>query len=350
MAFSDVMKNMERKGRLLVIYFWRILFAKNHLKCPWHKKLRGNLFGGYLADQWVLYDFDHNDKHEYLSEYDWYRSRHINEPFSYLLNNKVVASELLKHYVQVPEIYLVRSKGYLIDSDGRTVDFAEVVRVLQQKGAAFVKPIDRGKGSNVNLLSYRDQQLYVDLLPYSEDQLIEDLRNRRDWYISEAMKQHAYADDLYEKTVNTMRIITLRSPATGRFEVFFAVQRIGTEKTIPVDNASQGGLVARIDLEEGILSEARSLRSLSTYTTHPDSDKQIQGVVIPDWKAMKEQVLDLANKLPGVHFVAWDVLKTDKGICVIEANNSSGVNIIQLWGGQRHKALGDFYRFHGVIK
>ena len=45
-----------------------------------------------------------------------------------------------------------------------------------------------------------------------------------------------------------------------------------------------------------------------------------------------------------------DILITEEGRCIIEANTSSGVNIIQLWGGQRHKELGDFYRYHGVIK
>lgn len=59
-------------------------------------------------------------------------------------------------------------------------------------------------------------------------------------------------------------------------------------------------------------------------------------------------MLDLAAKFPYMYFIAWDLVLTDRGICVIEANTSSGVNIIQLWGGQRHGELGDFYRYHGV--
>ncbi len=52
-----------------------------------------------------------------------------------------------------------------------------------------------------------------------------------------------------------------------------------------------------------------------------------------------------------MHFVAWDVVKMEDGTnCVIEANTSSGVNIIQLWGGQRNGELGNFYRKHGVIR
>ena len=61
-------------------------------------------------------------------------------------------------------------------------------------------------------------------------------------------------------------------------------------------------------------------------------------------------MLKLANNLPYMHFIAWDILITEEGFCIIEANTSSGVNIIQLWGGQRNKELGDFYRYHKVIK
>ena len=56
------------------------------------------------------------------------------------------------------------------------------------------------------------------------------------------------------------------------------------------------------------------------------------------------------EKLPYIYFVAWDVLLTEDGICIIEANSSSGINIIQMWGGQRNKELGNFYRTHKIIK
>ncbi|MCL1797151.1 MAG: hypothetical protein FWG24_02345 [Eggerthellaceae bacterium] len=448
MWLSRFTKIVDRKARLFVIYFWRILFAKNHHNCAWNKKLRANIFGGFLADQWILYDFDHNDKREYLSEWDWYRSRYINEPFSFLLNNKIVASEMLKQYIRVPENYMLRNGKHLMGPQGKIVDYPEVIEMLKSKERVFIKPLDRGKGTDVTLLSYRVEsvgdpkatthakhakhdetdehtehakhlentkhakapepdketteateateidsrraaaqaaadavvaakaaasskaaskaapnkdakadgssepieQIYLNSEPCSEEALIAVLKSRRDWYMSEAVEQDAYAAKLFSKTTNTIRLITLRSPETKEFELFFAVQRIGTEKTIPVDNSSQGGLVAKIDLETGELSRARSLHNLHTYAKHPDSHNQIEGVVIPDWNNIKEQVVQLANRLPYLHFIAWDVLKMPHEICVIEANSSSGVNIIQLWGGQRNQKLGDFYRYHGIIK
>ncbi|MEG2626674.1 MAG: sugar-transfer associated ATP-grasp domain-containing protein [Anaerovoracaceae bacterium] len=343
-------KKCIKKLKLFLLYFRRIIFAKNHFKCPFYKKVRANICGGYLADQWMLYDFDHNDKKEYLSEFDWYRSRYINEPFDFILNNKIAAAEVLKQYIRVPESYMIKNKGFLSSFDSKGMEYEDAVTLLKEKGKLFIKPYGAGKGTGVNILIYQDGQLFVDRTPYTDEELIQFLKDRDDWFICESMKQHHYSDAIYDKTVNTIRMITLRDIDTHKFKIFFAVQRIGTSDTIPVDNGSRGGLVSKIDLDTGVLSEARCLHNLNVYKVHPDSGAQIEGAVIPDWEDMKTQILELTNKLPYMHFIAWDILKTEEGICIIEANTSSGVNIIQLWGGQRNKELGDFYRYHKVIK
>lgn len=339
------------KLRLFFLFFHRILFVRNHFKCSFVKKLRANFGGGFLADQWMLYDFDHNDKGEYLSEFDWYRSRYINAPFDFLLNNKIAAAEILKQYICVPESYMIKNNGFLTSFDSEARTYEEVIALLKEKKTLFIKPYGRGKGTGVNILLYQDGKLIVDREEYSEERLISFLKKRDDWFISESMKQHAYADALYDQTVNTIRMITLRDPKTNQFKIFFAVQRIGTSATIPVDNGSRGGLVANIDLETGVLTEARCLHNRNVYKVHPDSHNPIEGAQIPNWNRVKEQMLTLTRRFPYMHFIAWDILiKEDGEICIIEANTSSGVNIIQLWGGQRHKELGDFYRHHKVIR
>ena len=96
-------------------------------------------------------------------------------------------------------------------------------------------------------------------------------------------------------------MITLRDIDTHQFKVFFAVQRIGTFDTIPVDNGSRGGLVAKIDLDTGILSEARCLHNRNVYKVHPDSKAPIEGARIPNWEKLKSDILALANKMPYMH-------------------------------------------------
>ncbi|HKM28525.1 MAG TPA: sugar-transfer associated ATP-grasp domain-containing protein, partial [Anaerovoracaceae bacterium] len=227
-------------------------------------------------------------------------------------------------------------------------EYEEAVTLLKEKKMLFIKPYGAGKGNGVNILIYRDGQIFVDKTQYTEEEFIKFLKGRDDWFLCESMKQHSYSDAIYDKTVNTIRMIVMRDINTNKFKIFFAVQRIGTSATIPVDNGSRGGLVANIDLETGVLSEARCLHNRNVYKVHPDSGAPIEGAVIPDWEDIKAEVLALTNKMPYMHFIAWDILKTEEGICVIEGNTSSGVNIIQLWGGQRYGELGDFYRHHRV--
>jgi len=345
----------SRLGRLkkrLVLcyrYVFRIWIVKNHLPVPFHKKVSANLFGGYLGDQYILYNFDKNNRRDYISEIEWYKSRYINVPFNDMFDNKIICNEVLERHIRVPKVFVAKNQGRLI----RYTDvhsYEDIINLIKHEKKLYIKPIKAGKGKGVYLLSMKDDQLYVDETVKSTKEMISFLKKDSNWLIVEAIQQGTYLNSLYDKTPNTIRFITWKSQETGDFEVFFAVQRIGTKATFPVDNGSRGGLVANINLETGELSEARNLHSLDSWEYHPDSNTKIKGVKVPDWSAIKTEMLDLTNRFPYMNFMAWDILLTDEGVCIIEANTSSGVNIIQLWGGQRNGPLGDFYRHHGIIK
>ena len=346
---KEFVKISIEKLKLVYLWFTKILFAKDHFRvAPW-TKLRLNL-QGYLVDQYAIYDFKHRSQKEYLSEFDWYRSRRINGDYSFILNNKLVCAEMLGHYTRVPETYACRvGKRPILLRDGTPATQDNLLQLLRRHQTAILKPIGYGKGKGVHIITF-DDGFHLDHAPITERALWELLQQEKDWFLSEYIRQATYLNEIYPHTANTIRLITLRHPETQAFEVFFAVQRIGTAKTFPVDNGSRGGLVAKIDLQTGTLSEARTLHTLDVLETHPDSQAPIKGVQIPNWQALQQDILALSNRFAYLSFIAWDLLVTDDGFCVIEANTSSGVNIIQLWGGQRNGPLGDFFRAHGIIR
>lgn len=346
---KEFVKISIEKLKLVYIWIFKILLAKDHFKvAPW-TKLRLNL-QGYLVDQYMIYDFKHRDRREYLSEFDWYRSRRINGDYSFILNNKLVCSDMLKQYTRTPETYASRIQKTIVMANGEVANENSLLECLRTHGKAIIKPIGYGKGKDVNVISWSDGAYYMNRDPIAPQELMAYFHKNKDWFLSEYVTQAEYLNEIYDKTANTIRMITLRDPQTHEFKVFFAVQRIGTSKTFPVDNGSRGGLVANIDLATGILSEAKTLHNLDVHEIHPDTHTPIKGAQIPNWQKIQQDVLDLSNKFPYLSFIAWDILVTDEGFCVIEANTSSGVNIIQLWGGQRNGELGDFYRAHGIIK
>lgn len=346
----EFFKKAYKKIRLFVLYWVRIVFVKNKFKVGFFTKLKANLCGGFLADQYALYDFKHNDRKEYLSELDWHRSRYINEPFQIAFDNKVICAEILKHHIRMAENLFIKNKGIVYDFETGLKSNDDVLKCLKSRGALIIKPFDLGKGNGVHRIGWQNDRIYIDGEEKSTEDFLDFLDSKNQFIICEYIKQHPYADRLYDKTSNTIRLITMRDPKTHVHKVFFAVQRMGTAKTIPVDNGSKGGLVSKIDVETGRLSEARCLHNRNVYYEHPDSKNRIEGMVVPGWDDVKDEILKVSQKLPFIDFIAWDLLITEKGVCVIEANSSSGVNIIQLWGGQRNGELGDFYRHYNVIK
>jgi hypothetical protein len=336
--------------KLSAIWVIKILFAPRHFKVNIFKSTWYAICGGFMPDQVALYNLNMKNRREYLSEFDWYKSRYINEPYNFILNNKLVCTDMLKQYIKVAEIFVVKQKGKLTSADNKVKSYEDIVKEIKERGYAFIKPNNMGKGSGVLRFTYENETLYIDEKEVTEQELLELLKKRNDYHICEGIKQSKYLNKLYDKTTNTIRMVTLRNPETNEFEVYSAVQRIGTKETIPVDNGSRGGLTAKIDIETGVLTSAKCIQRTVDFDKHPDSNNPIKGVKIPKWDSIKKEMLDLANKFPYLYFVAWDILLTDEGICIIEANTSSGVNILQLWGGERKKGLGNFYRAHKIIK
>ena len=337
--------------KLSAIWVIKILFGPCHFKnVSIFKRIYYAINGGFMPDQIVLYNLNKKNKKNYLSEFDWYKSRYINESYNFILNNKLVCSDLLKQYISVPETLCIKKCGVIYSSNNKINDYHDIIEMLKDKKDLYIKPINIGKGIGVYRLGYDDNRLLIDYNETTENEFLSFLKNRDNYFISTCIRQSNMLDKIYNKTTNTIRLITVRNPETNKCEVLYAVQRIGTKETIPVDNGSRGGLVALIDIETGILSSAKSIQRICNYEKHPDSNNQIKGIKIEKWNEIKKEFVNLMEKFPYLYFVAWDILLTDDGPYVIEANTSSGVNIIQLWGGQRNEKLGNFYKAHNIIK
>jgi len=344
---SEFFDKQVRFNTLAYIWIDRIVFAKPHFKVPFLKKIKLNLHG-YVGDQYTLFDLENHSTDEYLSEFDWWKSRYINENYRYVLNNKLVCNDMLEPFIRVPHVYASCPHKIIMDNRGKEISIEDLLTIIAEKEKCIIKPIESGKGKNVFLLSYQNGQYYVDGKMKNVAEMKKLLTSFSNWFVSEYIQQAQYLNQIYEKTTNTIRLITLWHDS--KLCIPAAVQRIGTEKTIPVDNGSRGGLIANIDLESGALSVAKSMHELGEWKVHPDSGTQLEGYVIPNWTELKSQILSVAVRFPYLRFIAWDILVTEEGPCIVEANASSGINILQLWGGQKQKLLGDFYRENGIIK
>lgn len=103
--------------------------------------------------------------------------------------------------------------------------------------------------------------------------------------------------------------------------------RIGA-KDSSVDNISQGGTVACIDLYTGKIKgkfySKKSSKSKSSIEGYDAIEYQI-----PYWNQLLDMIRKAARVVPQIAYVAWDVAITQNGPVIVKGNESFGSVILQ---------------------
>lgn len=179
-----------------------------------------------------------------------------------------------------------------------------------------------------------------------------DVSDVTDAVVTEFLEQHPYSSAVFPLATNTIRVLMLRDDR-GPFAAA-AVHRFGTASSAPADNFSAGGVSTEIDLTGGRLGvgvekvEGGRVRRLHR---HPDTGTQITGTQVPGWDAVIAVVVRLGEAWPFLRHLGWDLVVTEQGVKVIEGNNQSDVDLLQvhrpLMRDERTRA---FYAASGVIR
>lgn len=310
---------------------------------------------GFSVNEYVWYGLERNDYREYISEFERLQSRSINGDYKFILDNKLVFEEVFGKYVRVPRNYARIVDGEVYSLHDTPIDNEHFVSFVHDAGKTILKWTDRGGGAGTYLFEAKGEKLLINGEESTPEE-IQKLRNREgEALLCEYITQSQFAASLYPETTNTMRMVCARKKGEKEYRIIAAVQRIGCQASIPVDNVSYGGMTCAIDLETGELSHAIAKlgemdHRMKPFAKHPDTGAQIAGRVIPNWNELKQDIIALTGRVPYLNFVAWDVLLTEDGYCIIEGNASSGCGIFQMERGVRNGLLGDLYRSYGVIK
>lgn len=320
-----------------------------YFKVPFIQSIKMKLWG-FKPEHYHMYNLKNNNKKEYITEIERWKTRRINKHYNIVLDDKLIFYEMFRKYINIPKIHGWTSNNLMFDLNGNLIDYQKFLTILEKEKKIIVKPNYGAGGRGVYLITYVDSiNSDVNGKLMNNYDIYTKLLKKSDYLINSYVKQHSYACNLYKYSTNTIRIVTIINE-NGRAEIPIAIHRIGTKDTIPVDNAAKGGLFSKIDLETGELSGAKSYRIINELDRHPDTGSQIKGIIVPNWANIKQQIINVAEKFPYIPFMAWDVVVTEAGISIIEINASSGLDFFQMFEPQRYTILGDFYRRHGVIK
>lgn len=330
---------------------------------------------GFLSRADALYDVDEDNYQDYLSDYQRERAAWLNGQRSTALDNK-----LFFHWMMEPfdehrvttygllndgRFHQIRSLRLATDGSGSVVNPSPTDRGtedaatwvserLRDEGSLVLKPCRGGGGKNVTFCSFVDGTYRVNGEKQTATAFESMVSDLDEYLVSETVEQAAYARELFPKSVNTMRVLTMYDDEADEPYIPIVAHRIGNERSAPVDNFSSGGLGAEVDRETGELSAAVHYPyagQLDWHETHPDTGAQIEGVEVPHWPTIKEGLLDLVAEFSHTPYIGWDIVVTgEEEFTVIEANNCSDMDVLQshrpLLQDERARR---FYERHDVI-
>ena len=176
----------------------------------------------------------------------------------------------------------------------------------------MVKPLNECGGNGVQIISIDKKS---DL-----EKIFNSLIRNKQFLVEDYIYQCKPMNLLYNKSVNTLRILTFYK--NKKVYILKSILKIGNGGS--VDNFSSGGMYTFVD-ENGKVYVPAIDEEGNVFEVHPISKKKIVGFEIPKYKEVVDFVKELGLVVPKVRYVGWDIAITDDGPVVVEGNNFSGI-------------------------
>lgn len=323
-AFSTGLHGVQREA-----YFW------SRYPLPIWRRLQAYRHG-FLSRAYVYCSLHENDPSEYLS--DVMQFKHVrpavNSNYADVFENKVNFHLATDPYLDgIPTLYGTIESGSFVPFD---TDAQDIYSLLGDGEAIVVKPTTGVHGRGVNRVEIDGDQLRINYRDASREELDELIESTDGAIVTEFVEQHPYSSDIWPKSTNSIRILTVKDPSTGELFLPCAVHRFGGSGTGPIDNWTCGGVAAPIDVATGEMIELLSYSrrdGMQRHERHPDTGTKVAGQTIPDWESIKEFVLEVADLHRQNPYIGWDVVLTEDGPVMLEGNCAPGHALFQLHSG-----------------
>lgn len=218
----------------------------------------------------------------------------------------------------VPTIALKSEKMAYFMCDKKWHDLREL---LEDGTTRVYKIIDGECADGVMLVSIHENQIRVDGKQYSTEEFISLIENQR-LIVQEVVEQHDALKAFRTKSVNTIRIVTIRDK-TGKVGVFAAFLRLSQDSESFVDNRAKGGLGVGIELDTGKLMKYGLPHDAYGIKTeiHELSSIRFMDYQIPFWSETMDLVCSAHKQFYDIQSIGWDVVITQKGPILLEGND-----------------------------
>lgn len=254
-----------------------------------------------------------------------------------LLNDKLITENFFRSYM----IYQPITLGKLFNNHLTTMNMIDMTfedlqnRIdIEKSNKLFIKPANGKGGDGIYIFNKNGKNHHYTCghLVLTEN-FLHRIGEKNNYIIQAGINQHSDLSKIYPNSVNTFRICTENSG--GRVKLLCATLRMG-RGGMQVDNGSKDGILIKVDILNGKLSDYATSEQCEFFKTHPDTGFVFKNTEILNWEDIKNFVMNAAVKLPYFKYLGWDIALTQDGPIAIEANLDFGLDHFQIpYGGLR---------------
>lgn len=298
--------------------------------------------GKESPEKWYLYDYGiatykakwygitKENCNRFLSDFDFYKAEnYLNKRFVFWFDHKLSTYYLLRPFIDSMPIhhYYVRNGVYLpIDrrfiKEGYSHNCEDVIELLKTR-PLIAKACVGGHGEGLYKLVYKDGGFQMNHQPADILEVRKVLESLDDYIITDFVAPH---DDL-------VRIVGEDSYAVVRLTLFYDQQdgpqltsarvRFGC-KQAGFRTDYDGTIYSGLTFEDGKTFGSWIRRGEFSYDEihkHPDTDVDLDGIVIPNWDKLMKLISDISKYIPMTPQLDIDVIPTNEGFSVLEINS-----------------------------
>lgn len=197
--------------------------------------------------------------------------------------------------------------------DLRNIDVESFEVFVKKHKKLVFKVVDGNSGEGVDLYELKENEDF--------NKLYHTLLDNKQFLIEQYFVQHPVMSELSAKSVNTIRMVTF---IDDQNEPHLVVAALKASFNSFKDNIGAGGIYTILD-DDGKVHVPFINQQGEHVSTHPGTNQSLIGFQVPNFKHLKNQILEIAMVSPKVRYIGWDVAVNPQGnIEIIEGNPFTG--------------------------
>ena len=239
-----------------------------------------------------------------------------------LLRDKYIFSTYLSN--AIGSEFVVQNRALLFNENVylcKEKEWTKLEELLQISEPLVFKLIDGECAEGVMLVKIFADYIKLNEKTISRSHFLKLIKNNY-YVIQDVVKQHEDLNVFKTRSVNTIRVITIKG-ISGEVRVFSCFLRLSGSKDSFVDNRAKGGLAIGINIENGKLMKYGYPHDEygTKLKVHPTSGVRFEGFQLPFWENTIELVVKAHKQFYEIQSIGWDVIITPNGPVILEGND-----------------------------